>query len=464
MMRNRLIIPLSISVLALAIWGFYSLAHMSSRGGEDSPLYSVRRHDPYGTAALFGLLQKRGVPVGTLERSSPRKTDLGVIVQVLATPPPEEPVSGPPPQLNTQRLKQWILEGNTVIQFTAAQTDLMKACGVPWAADAGTSWLKIEEQMRSGHAPEELPWSQVPAVWDGRQGQSGRAQPAPDRTILLQAPAAMRGVPTGAWRPIALMDDSQAAAGQQRVGAGRLIVVASPSPALNHGLVDAANVDMVLDLVGDGPVLIDEWSHGVGRGGSVVGLIRKLGLMPVVAQAAFAVLLYVWSTLGHRHDEEPAPPRRRSTAEQIVTLGHLYSQVLSPAETGQRVRHEVLRRFAGSLRCRVPELQTRLAGEKPSLRDRVAPILDALPPDAPAADPACARCGYNLRGSGGDACPECGAAVPPATQRHMLAAAAANPTGQTALARGSRVDGQAARLLTLSYNLTTELTLERIKR
>src|SRR5512137_1546347 len=80
---KRSAILITVAALVLCVWAFYEVAYQASRGGESMPVYSTRRHDPYGTAALYELLRERGHPIRTLERSHLEPNDTGTLIQVL---------------------------------------------------------------------------------------------------------------------------------------------------------------------------------------------------------------------------------------------------------------------------------------------------------------------------------------------------------------------------------------------
>ena len=116
------------------------------------------------------------------------------------------------------------------------------------------------------------------------------------------------------WRPIAWLetDEGPVVAGEDRVGEGKLVIVGSTTPALNHSLGNVGNLEFLLTEIGNGPVIFDEWSHGIGRQATVMGFLRDVGLIPVLIQLAFVLLLYVRSTSGLRRDADtPAPGNDR---------------------------------------------------------------------------------------------------------------------------------------------------------
>ncbi|MAE63484.1 MAG: hypothetical protein CMJ18_04360 [Phycisphaeraceae bacterium] len=419
-MRDRLPMIVSLVVFVLGGWAFYAMSRVASRGGEQSPLYSVRRHDPFGTAALRELLVARGLDVRTLERSRPAADDAGVLIQVLETPPDWE-WPGRRSRLQPGPLLDWIRDGNTVIQLAPGRTKLMDRCGVPAEiAPSGSSWSGLEDRMRAGRNPDDPGWYAVASTWS----DEGEAFPGPSarprRGPVVHAPWTLPGQAQGGWLPLALIPaggTSEAVVGAQQVGAGRLIVVTSPSPALNGTLGDGGNLEMLLALVGDGPVLIDEWSHGIGHGGTIVGLIANVGLLPVLLQTALAVLLYAWSNRGSRRASVDPPRRRRAAAEQIVTLGHLYRQVLSSADIAARSRQEARRRAAAALRCPVSMLSERLGSQQDQAW--AAAVRAEIDDDGLLARPLCPQCSYDLTGNETGTCPECGTPVAPALARHV---------------------------------------------
>jgi hypothetical protein len=446
-------------LLALGAWAFYALASVAARGGESAPLYSAYRHDPYGTAALRELLDARGVNVATLERPRLDADSTGVLVQVISGGDTSIYWPGASPQLQTDALRNWILAGNTVVQFTATSTDLMAACGVAFTGDdlAG-AWTQYEKAMRKGDPPDAVYWHSVDAAWTATALERMESRPGDKpRQLTLQSPGMLPREPTATWRPLAVTPRG-AVAGEKSVGDGRLVVVASPSPALNAWLAEGGNLEFVLAMVGDETVYMDEWSHGIGHSGTIIGIIQKAGLLPLIFQVIVALLIYVWSTMGHRRQDVEQPHRRRSSGEQIVTLGHLYSQSLSAADLAQRAHEEVIRRLSEALRCTPANVSRRAALRGPAIAQKVEHLLASRSRVLQPQDPSCPRCGYNLRGNPQAAnCPECGLTISDALRRSIEQP----PPAASQLRDRRRIEDHVAQLLTESHQLEKELTRDR---
>lgn len=396
-MGKRLVGIAVACVIALGIVAFYEFAARSGRGGESSPLYSARRHDPYGTAALADLLTERGIEVRYLER--PRLDDAahGVLIQVLPLPEKRSssgPVSPPQEAPPDRRLVGWIAKGNTVVQFTRAETDLMGSFLRPPEPAEGTSgspqrpaparigWNEseardIQDHEVAGSFPDKLPGMLQPAAWTSAAREM-LGLPAALPPMWLRSPLRLPIGPRSAARPLAVCG-GQVVATESRFGDGRVIFVGAPTPALNGGLNVGGNLDFVLAIVGKGPVILDEWSHGVGREDSVMGLLRRFGLQAFLFQVIFILGLYIWSTRANRRPERVEPARWPASIEQIETLGHLYGQTFTREETALRVRQEVLRRLAAALRCPVAELERQRARLEPREANRVGEIILSAP-------------------------------------------------------------------------------------
>ncbi|MBI4585990.1 MAG: DUF4350 domain-containing protein [Planctomycetes bacterium] len=397
-MRKLLVLLISLAVAGLCVWAFYRLAYWSSRGGEESPLYSTRRHDPYGTAALLDLLRERGFEARTVERPRLEKEDRGVLIQILPLSEPEVPWSSPPPRLPTRSLQDWIAEGNTVVQLTRDWTALMeefKLAEPIYVKGGGVSaelCREIEAHQIAGKRPDLLPGKPAEASWsDSPPAPAGPEEAAKRPPLVLHSPRLLPEAAGGGWRPLA-SGSHGVAAGEHRHGKGRLIVVGSPEPALNGWIAEGGNLDFFLELARQGPVLFDEWSHGIGSAGTVLGLIARFGLLPALLQVIFIVFLYTWSTLGWRRLDRDEPRRQRSSSEQVETIGYLYRQVFSLAETLQRIRLEVSHRLASALRCPAAEAEAkaRSVTVKPEVAAKarqIFQVLEAMERERPAMRP-----------------------------------------------------------------------------
>lgn len=374
---------ISIAAVLIAVSAFYKLAHWSSRGGEETPLYSTPRRDPYGAAALKTLLEERGIQVRILEKPRLEPEDRGVLIQVLPLVEKNYSLWGNASDnfvLKTDELKNWISKGNTVIQFTWQVTDLMyDVC--PECINVEDSvisdfYIGIQKDQASGKFPEnirgsicEAEWISIPALVHPEKEIS--------RLVLQQPMKFIKKNDDEKFRSLAACKE-EIAVWEYHVGDGKFIAVGSPTPALNYYLPTGGNLDFILSVVGSGPVIIDEWSHGIGHEDTIMGLIHRAGLTPVIFQALLILFLYAWSVRGHRRVDRDEIERRRSSLEQIETLGYLYSQALSEEETFKRVKSEVLRRMSGAMKCALSELSKKISALSPQNAGTARKILKTL--------------------------------------------------------------------------------------
>lgn len=445
---------MALGAIALGLWSLYSLAIRASRGGSSNPLYSTRRFDPHGAAALFRLLAERLDHVGTLERPWLDASASGTLVQILGSGDarPEE-TEDKTVGLPAASLLAWVAAGNTIIQLTRAHTELMDEAGVPRSDGPEPGFLeqieRIDEHQATGGDPAKTPGRLVEAIWHG----GADLPPVHLPPLTLRSPRCFADAPDERWHVLARVD-GRAVAGLLEHGAGRVIVIGAPTPALNAHLGEGGNLGALLAMVGDGPVLIDEWSHGIGHGGTVLEMLRRFGLVPLLLQIGLLVFVYRWSTRGRAVADAPAAPRARASREQIDTLAFLYAQSLTPAESVHRVHEEILRRWSAALRCPVADVWSRVRAGRSDAMRRAATVLNDLLAMGRRHPPLCRACGYNLSGAPGAACPECGARIAPSVRRQM-AIAIADDAGTRPASRSGDTD--LARLLTRAHELTEAL-------
>lgn len=467
---------IAIVILLLAgLWGLYQFANFSSRGSEGSPIYSSLRLDPYGTAAMVDLLRERGHAVRLVHRPRLEPGDRGTLIQVL----PASSKGENAPAMQIDALMEWIGEGNTVVQFTRGETALMRRCNLatPKAdgehADQQQAGISlVETHELAGKPPEKSPGETAFATWSKEASEmlpGVRSTPP----LVLQQPRFFNVEHGPAWRTIARWNASPVA-GEFKVGKGRVIFVGAPTAVTNFGLAQGGNLPFLLALLGDQPVLVDEWSHGQGNAGTVIGMLVALGLMPAILQIAFVLGLYHWSTRGYRRPDILASPRRRASLEQVETLGHLYHQSLQPPATFDLVLREVLARLSGALRCAPAEIDSHLQRLKPEAAQHGREILEALGAlNQAVSPPTCLKCGFNLTGNISGKCPECGTFVPLKTRSRVdrIAATPANATPQaragsppvrnTPASSARRFDAEFARVLTLTSEFAKEVARDR---
>ncbi|MEM9752302.1 MAG: DUF4350 domain-containing protein [Planctomycetota bacterium] len=455
-------------VAIASVAAFVHLAIEAGRGGETTPLYSVRRFDPYGTAALYRLMDQRLETVTTLERPRLEDDHRGVLVQALPTDfhevhmfteadeLAEWDVPGDIYALPTEALLDWVAAGNTLVQLSRGQTPVMTALGIDSpmqdgdTSSAADAKLDLEAHQRRGDIPEDRPGFDVEARW--HDGGTAFA-------MSLREPRRFADDGPEGWTP-SLRLGRFVYGGVIEHGAGRVVLVGAPTPALNHHLGDADHLAWWLDQIGEGPVVFDEWAHGIGHAGTILETLAYLGLVPLLLQTGLWLGVYRWSTAGRvlvNPEEDRRPPR--TTAEEIDTLARLYDQAWDDAERRRRVYDEVVTRLADACRCRPDELSAKLkARDQPAARSALG-VLQEARSLAASNSVVCPKCGYELRGSVGDQCPECGEVLP--RRLRQAAASTVRPDPSTASANPPSSRNAIPDLLTRSAQLAEELRLAR---
>lgn len=454
------IVVLSVVVIGAA---FVQMSVSAGRGGETMPLYSNRRFDPYGTAALYRVMERRVDTVLTLERPRFDKDHRGVLLQVLAIN--DEPWFDElgdevdnPYILPNSMLLDWIAEGNTLIQMTRRKTAVMEALGIEFAE---ASWADIydqdawaadiQNQQLKGVAPDELDIWDVLTSWRTADEETGPG----NRKVVLNASQTFTIEGPEGWRP-RLWNGGEAHGGEIPYGKGRVIFVGSPSPALNHYLGDQENLIWLTELLGDDVVIFDEWAHGIGHGGTILETVKHFGMLPFLLQIPVWLLFYRWSAAGRSYATEGGTVRLRLNRQQVNTLGRLFDQAWDPAEKRRRVYDEVLIRLGTACRCDAGAVESRLQARGDALANRGLQLIKKARALATASRPRCNSCDYELTGTRLDHCPECGHLIPVRVRRLLKRDEFADVT-KPAKASSRWSEATLARILNDSNELAQEL-------
>ncbi len=436
------------SLLLLALLGTTSAllarkAVRDAQGGETHPVYTTQRYDPWGSAALATVLYQRGIDVRRLERPRVPAGFSGVLLQV--APPPDlspddteaNPASG---VLAASPLLDWVAQGNTLVHLTRRPTPLTTLLGLS-DPHAILNVDTVADYQRTGGHPDNLPGEVVRARW------TASTRDGPARQLVLRAPLTLDDPNNARWTP-RLSHGHRTLGGVMQHGAGRVVVLGAPTPALNLPLDEADHLPWLLEQLGEGPVLFDGWSHGIGHAGGILETAVRLGLLPLLIQGVVLLGACRWATHRAPAPAPPPPPTPRNAREQIDALARLTRHALPPTETARRTYDLVRARLAEGLRCRPEDVTDRLRSPRGSAAVRAAELLAQAAALATTDRPECPACGHDLAGRTGEACSECGAPLAPkllrASRRPELTIAAASPNQPRLPALAELLDDSAA--------------------
>ena len=336
---------IGIGILVLAILIAFALRGSTP---DDSPEHRTDSDAANGTSALPQLAEALGHPAVTLRDDF--RPDLGLgVVFVLS---PEVPFTAE----EVKRLTDYVSAGGTLVYAAERGDPLLDAA------------LKVSRQrlVPGGDATAAGP------MLSGVQHLAG----APAVTALTASASQVVLIRAANLEPIAL---------EQRLGGGRVVVMADPLPLCNGHLPRADNGRLAADLVSLAPggagVAFDEYHHERATTGSELTGWLSTGWGAAIAWAAVVVfvgLLLRGRTFGPYLERPGGSPR--STAEHVAAVGALLHRSRATRLTGQLLGGATRRALAArhgvaatgdlgtALAARAPEAAAELAAVEEELR------------------------------------------------------------------------------------------------
>ncbi len=238
---------------------------------------------------------------------------------------------------------------------------------------------RVDKFYFAHRSPKWYNSSLIPARWQAfnpspAHGSKARIQPP----VWLAMPSRFRGWQSGgepAWHPL-LMYQHQALALERRYGKGHIVLLASPWPLLNGGIGSGSNLAFLMSIIGNQPVIFNEWGLGIGGQLTTLELFSQFGLDAFGIQVLVLLVAVLWEARRFSRRQQPSNKAVvASNVQQIAMLGKLYQQSMSDAEIARRVADEVHLRLASSLNVQPAGIGlavNRLAG---GLKEKVSTLL-----------------------------------------------------------------------------------------
>ncbi len=260
---------------------------------------SSYRATPYGTKALFTLLEESKYPVSRLERpftDLPNLTEAGTIVLIDADP------NFNPTPAEIDSLTKWIESGKLLI---VVDRDILLTFDPQ--TKVSTHYADFETEA----APLQ-PTILTRGVHKIALSEFAKAVRVDSATATFHAGGR-----------------SGAVLAETKLGKGRVVFLADPYVVANNGIAKADNLTLALNLFEERPagdIAFDEYHHGYGvlsrlggASGGVLGYFNGTPIPWMVRQLGLILILLVFSK-GRRFGR-PLPPRRerRTTNLEFVS-------------------------------------------------------------------------------------------------------------------------------------------------
>ncbi|MCC8191217.1 MAG: DUF4350 domain-containing protein [Planctomycetes bacterium] len=319
--------------VALVLTFLYRVADYDVSTGSGLPLYSSRRYDPFGSAALRELLAASGRTTRPLARPVPPPARDATLIMI--TPIGADSLD----PRRWERLEDWVGGGNRLLVLSRDPPLLFRqavtarapavADGFPDLSDRPAPMALYEDNQKRGRYADVLAVDTTPVALD----IAGQDQPL---TLELTLPSGfVPGADDDGLR-VAAWSEGRAVVALRRSGAGELVWIADPTPALNQGIGSGDNARAILALAGAGDVFFDE--YGLGRAETIMDVLRRAGLLPFLLQAVFVLWLLARSARTAFPSTVPDAAAAAGIERQLDILAGLYEKNLTDDEIETRRR------------------------------------------------------------------------------------------------------------------------------
>ena len=387
-----------IAVLVLA----KSFATQSHPALDPTRDYSCERTNKWGTKGLRELCEWRGLQTEVWRHSLAYVGQGEGTVCILA---PQQPLS----KDERANLERWVRAGGHLIVAAQAETPT-DGTGDQEHLTGGhqaMAWLGIALKIRKYGAPsEQLEVAAVPKEWAGYDVARLSTDLPPSlvwQGDKAKIAAALKDMGAGEKALKALPDPAATELGGQlkdgdgdvlgialTLGKGRIDVLSDVEILSNQrlGKEDNALLAAAVILGGKGPVVFDEYHHGLAPGGegARAGAVVTAALWILMLALLLAILPGWGSRMGKARPYASRP--RRTIGEYVRATAWLYQGAGMTLPALEMLGHDVRRRWANKLGVRIDappeefELAAKLRGLKVGPRlSRVFEDLAALQPD-----------------------------------------------------------------------------------
>ena len=314
--RSRLLIIALVLAIAGSAAGLYQLFMLRFSAGDLFPDGSSLNSDPRGSMALYQALERTGqAHVRRNYRPLTSLQDTGSTLLLLNIDPRQLTTAS---RQDTIQLEQFAAAGNRVV--IAFKPITSASASMPAKTDTG---------QRSTSA-----WGLTPDLLPADPGTPDR----PDLEATLQAtdsglPAQSRfrsrltlQPPPSGWQIIYTIQDNPVLL-ERSIGNGSLVLVTDASLMSNQSLKDERQTALLAWLLADSRAIIfDEFHLGVTEQSGIMVLIRRFGLLPLLAALLVLAGLFIWrasiplSPITPESDGTPADLNHLDSFSGLVNL------------------------------------------------------------------------------------------------------------------------------------------------
>jgi len=167
---------------------------------------------------------------------------------------------------------------------------------------------------------------------------------------------------------------------RQTIGAGELILLATPELFTNAHLASGNHLAVLAALAGaKRPVFFDELPHGLAGDTGFIAMLKEWNLGPFLLFLLVLAAVIFWRggrAIGPREDDYR--DTRSDAVDLVASLGALYDRSMTPAEALAQYHYELTRAVAASSGLRGDALHKRVAEltggiDAPHRHDKVTP-------------------------------------------------------------------------------------------